>query len=322
MRAQELEGELSRVAEVARQRGLPVEAARAYYLMSFVHNERGDLPRARAMTLQAAQASRTADVDTLQQQLANTGRCLAHIERDVARADEFLHEAEALGQKRTGRTALEMTWGRGLVYAFDGLDEAAVPLLERAAALAEVESDHWATTQALTRVARLALEGGRPGEALERCRGLEPVVAKLGAGSEAPFIRALAALSRLELGEPEALVDVERALKDLRLVDSKAHVAYVLNALADHDANSGRVDEARRRAEEALAAAEAVGHRSEAAVARSRLALSTLDREVALTLIRACGPDWANLWVLSARARASVGAAAERFGVERPDAEP
>ena len=321
MRAQELESELSRVADVARQRGLPAEAARAYYLMSFVHNERGDFPKARAMTLEAAQASRTADVDTLQRQLANTGRCLALIERDIARADEFLHEAEALGQKRAGRTALEMTWGRGLVHAFDGLDEAAVPLLERAAALAELESDHWATTQALTRVARLALERRRPGEAIERCRALEPVLAKLAAGSEAPFIRALAGLSRLGLGDPGAFADVERALRELRLVDSKAHVAYVLNALAEHHANSGRIDEARRRAEEALVAAEAVGHRSEAAVARSRLALSTLDREAALALIRACGPDWAKLWVLSARARATVAAATERFGIERPDAE-
>ena len=147
------------------------------------------------------------------------------------------------------------------------------------------------------------------------------VLAKLAAGSEAPFIRALAGLSRLGLGDPGAFADVERALKELRLVDSKAHVAYVLNALAEHHANSGRIDEARRRAEEALVAAEAVGHRSEAAVARSRLALSTLDREAGLALIRACGPDWAKLWVLSARARATVAAATERFGIERPDAE-
>ena len=114
MRAQEPRVNLSRVADVARQRGLPAEAARAYHLMLFVHNERGDFPKARAMMLEAAQASRTADVEMLQRQLANTGRCLALIERDIARADEFLDEAEALGQKRAGRTALEMTWGESL----------------------------------------------------------------------------------------------------------------------------------------------------------------------------------------------------------------
>jgi DNA-binding SARP family transcriptional activator len=47
-RSHELEAELSRVADAARDRGMHAEVARAFYLMSFVHNERGDAARAGA----------------------------------------------------------------------------------------------------------------------------------------------------------------------------------------------------------------------------------------------------------------------------------
>jgi hypothetical protein len=101
----------------------------------------------------------------------------------------------------------------------------------------------------------------------------------------------------------------EDALGMLRGVDSKSHVAYVLNALAAHDAHAGRVDDAVRRAREALLAAETVGHKSEAAVARSRLsqlALDRNDRREAEELLDPCAPDMATPLSLSARARTAV----------------
>jgi hypothetical protein len=101
------------------------------------------------------------------------------------------------------------------------------------------------------------------------------------------------------------------------MVDSKAHVAYVLNALAAHDAREGRVDDARKRANEALTAAEAVGQRSEAAVARARLAQIALDggdRERGLALLSVCRSDWSTPWALSARGRAAVDAAISHAG--------
>jgi len=316
-RPQELEGELARVAQLAGPRGMSREAARAYYLMSFVHHERGDLPRARDRSLEAERVSRAADAETRQLQLANSGRCLVLIERDIPRARELLREAESLGSQVGGRAGLELVLGKGHLCAFEGADDEALPLLERGAELAEALSDHWACAHALIGAARLALERGRPGEALERCRALEPLVAKLSEGSEGPFVRALQAVSRLELGEAGALSEAEAALEALRLVDSKALVAYVLNALADHDARRGRSDEARLRARDALAAADAVGHRSEAAVARSRLALLALDRgdrAEAAAVLDACPPEWSTPGAVSARARAALAAAAERLG--------
>jgi DNA-binding SARP family transcriptional activator/tetratricopeptide (TPR) repeat protein len=320
-RAHDLEAELSRVALDAKQRGMHMEVTRAYYLMSFVHSERGDFAGAGIRTLQAAQAGRAADVETRQHQLANTGRCLILIERDVAHAEELLREAMTLGADMPGRTSMEMTCGMGLLHAFKGEDDAAMPLLEQSAELAAVASDHWTHSQVLTRVARLALEGARPREALARCIALEPLVAKLSEGSEGPFVAVLRDLARLALGDADALPAVEAGLLTLRAIDSKAQLAYALDVLAEHDARAGRAGDARRRASEALVAAEAVGQKSEVAVARSllaRLAYDRGDHGEAIALLQACGPDLSTPLALSARARAAVAGAAERVGVSMP----
>lgn len=319
-RSHELENELLRVAELARKGGHSRETARLLYLLSFVHHERGDLLKAGTRTLEAAGASQGADLETRQLQLANSGRCLAILERDMGQARQLLCEAESFGPVTRGRLALEMIWGHALLLAFEGEDDEALPLLERAAELAELDGDHWARSQAMTRSARLALERGRPREALERCRALEPLVAKLSEGSEAPFVRALQALARLELAEPDAAAEAEAeaALRTLRELDSKAHTAYVLNALAAHDLGGGRAAAGAQRAQEALSLAEAVGHESEAAVARSLLALLALaggDRADALAYLGGCGAEGSKLAALSARARAAVDAAAGRLGV-------
>ncbi|HXX70286.1 MAG TPA: AAA family ATPase [Polyangiaceae bacterium] len=316
-RSRELENELVRVAELAGKHGMSNEAARSFYLLSFVHHESGDLVNARARSLEAAGASQAADLDTRRLQLANTGRCLASLERDLAQASQLLREAESLGPVPTGRTALEVTYGKALLLAFEGEHERALPLLERAAELAEIDGDHWTRSQAMTRMARLALERGRPEEALERCRALEPLVAKLSEGSEGPFARALQALAHLELSNPGASSEAEVALRTLRDMDSKAQAAYMLNALAIHDARGGRTAEAKTRSQEALSLAEAVGQKSEAAVARARLALLALDRgdrADALVCLGGCASDWSG-GALSARARAAVSAAADRIGV-------
>jgi tetratricopeptide (TPR) repeat protein len=320
-RPHELEKELMRVALLAQERGLHAEVARCFYLLSFVHNESGNLAGAGASTLRAAEAVRGADVGSRQYQLANTGRCLVLIEHEVSRAEEFLREALALGPDMMGRTPLEVSLGIGLVHAYKGEDEEAVPLLERAAELAAMGADHWLHSQALTRLARIALDGGRPREALIRCAALEPFVAKLSAGSEAPFVATVRALADVELGTTGALSAAEAALDALRAVDSKAHLAYALDVLAEQDLRASRADDARRRAEEALVAAETVGQKSELAVARSllaRLAFDRGERAEALALLNACRPDLSTPLGLSARARAAVTRAADRLGVAIP----
>ena len=129
---------------------------------------------------------------------------------------------------------------------------------------------------------------------------------------------ALHALARLALGETGALSAAESALIRLRALDSKAHLAYTLDALAEHEVRVGRPADAQRRAEEALLAAEAVGQASEAAVARALLARLAFDRgegSAALAHLEACRSDSARPLAWSARAARAVARAAEHAGV-------
>jgi hypothetical protein len=139
----------------------------------------------------------------------------------------------------------------------------------------------------------------------------------LSEGSEGPFVQALHAIARLELGDPDGRATAERAVEALRAIDSKGHVAYVLNALAAYDALAARPDEALRRAEEALRCAETVGQQSEVAVARARLALCAHERDdpqLASAWLEAYGSGASHGQELSARAKTAVTAAASRLG--------
>ncbi len=318
-RSHELESELSRVALAAQQRAMYVEVSRAFYLMSFIHNERGDFAEASARSIQAMQAGRSADILTTQGQLANTGRCLVLVERNVAHAEEFLREAQALGPHIAGRTLFEMSLGMGLLHAFKGEYEQAVPLLGSAADLAAGDADHWGHALALIRLARVSLDLARPGDVVARCLALEPLVAKLSEGSEGPFVTTLLALARLKLGESGSLAAVTAAIANLRAIDSKAQLAYALDVVGEHHADMGQHVEARRCAEEALRAAEAVGQKSEAAVARSllaQLAFDRGDRKAARSLLGLSAADLTAPLVLSARARSALAKASEHIGVQ------
>jgi hypothetical protein len=314
-RAQELEAELSRVALAAQQRGMHPEVSRAFWFMSLLHAMRGDFARASSDILRAAQAGRAADLETTVESLANTGRCLVFIERDVASGEGFLREATALAPRLTGRAELEATLGNGLLHAFKDEDDEAVPLLERAAELAALESDHYVRAIAHIRVAKIAFERGRWRDVVAQCQALDPLVANLSEGSERPQVAALIALARLELGENGARAAVDQAVATLRAVDSKAHLAYALNRSADYDARAGKADAAGALAREALAAAEAVGQKSEAAMARmllARLALQRGARGEALAFLDACAADMSTPLGLSARALGAVRAVRER----------
>jgi hypothetical protein len=97
------------------------------------------------------------------------------------------------------------------------------------------------------------------------------VAARLGEGSEGPAADALEALVRRADGAA-ADGDLEAALDRLRAIDTKGLVAYVQNVAARQDLARGRTEAAARRAEEALAAATAVGKARDVALAQAILA--------------------------------------------------
>jgi len=283
--ARNVDGEISRVTLEAQEAGLAAEIATGFYLLSFRHHQDGNYAAAHDDTLRAADAGRTEDPATTARTLGNTGRCLALIERDIPRAESMLVEAQALAAK-AGVELTDIPWGLGLVRAFAGDYDKAVPLLETAVTLARREQDHWAECEGLQRLALIELERGHASAARERARRIAAVAAQMGEGSERPFSEVLDALAATVLGEPGAEDRVVQALDALRALDAKALLSRALTLAAATDLEYGHLQRATARAEDALLAARVVGRRSEIVMALVVLARVALRRGEAAAAAR------------------------------------
>lgn len=316
-RRAELEGALMRVATEAQHAGASAEAAEALYALSILHHEGGNFPGAEASILGAAAASRAADARTKVRSLANAGRCLAQIERDMVQANAMLSEAEALA-RREGLDVSEIEWGLGVVRHFMGEHDAAVASLEHALVMLRRERDHWAECDCLTRLVVVAVETGRFEVALGLCRELAAVAAKMGEGSERMAAAALAALARFALGEAGARERVAAAIDALREMDAKGLLAYALTFAAEIEITQGDATAALAHCEEALAAAGAVGRRSLTALAQAtmaRILFARGERPRALSYLEKGCRDLGTPLALSARAKAALDKAGKLLGV-------
>ena len=251
--------ELVKLAESASSRGEHETARNALYLLSVLDEESGDFCRAEARTLAAVEEGRDANPGTVARALANTGRCLAQLERELTRAERFLHEAAA--RKELAAVAVDLPWGLGLLAWHRGELGEAERQLERAYEAARERGNHWAAFECLSRLALVDLAANEPTRALEREEALARNARRLGGGSEAALAHALMALARYTLELPTAAEELARALADLRAEDSKGALSTVLNQAAELEMKRGHEARAQKLAEEALAAARAVGRR-------------------------------------------------------------
>lgn len=256
-------GYASRVAELtelARRAGLAKTAALGPHLLASLYRDADRLIDAAGATIESAELGRAADPTTAAAAMATSAQCLLFIERDIDRAASLLTQAEAI----SGDTH-ELALGFGFLYAHQGRSAEAVLRLEQAFEQARRDQDHWREWMAVWRLATVALEEGDADTALRHCERMRPLATKMKGGSEAVRSEAIRAVALTLAGQP---VDLDSMLDQLRAVDSKSDLAWVLCYLA-------RLDPARARAyaTEALAAAEAVGRESEIVVARRMLGL-------------------------------------------------
>ena len=251
--------ELVKLAESTSSRGEHETARNALYLLSVLDEESGDFSRAEERTLAAVQEGRDANPGTEARALANTGRCLAQLERELSRAERFLGEAAA--RKDPAAVAVDLPWGLGLLAWHRGELVEAKAQLESAYEAARERGNHWAAFECLSRLALVDLAANEPARALEREEALARTAGRLGEGSEAALAHALMALARHTLERPAATEELEGALADLRATDSKGALSTVLNQAAELEARRGHAARARTWAEESLDAARAVGRR-------------------------------------------------------------
>jgi hypothetical protein len=256
-------------ALITRGRTTGVSVRRAHYLLGMLGWRRGDLAEARSWV-----GERFEDTEEDPFFVADRGRCLAFLERDMATAEALLHDAAGRYALRGSYPAV-LPWGLALVSHFRGETARASALYEETRALCQRDGDLWGQWDCSSRRVRLAIEAGELEEGRARLARLPELAAGLPEGSEAAFLRVLGAL----LGSGE----LEGALVALRAADTNTLVAWSLGIAADRDLQSGAIGRARERAEEAVRCARIVGQASHetfgrAVLVRCAVAEGELDR--------------------------------------------
>jgi len=149
------------------------------------------------------------------------------------------------------------------------LDEAA-ELLKESRTLCKSAGAHIDEYQANEYLAMIEFQRGNHERALAYSRTLQQIGDKLRVGSEAPFARALTALCEYAINDDTG--GLEAPLEELRIADAKHRLAYTLIRAAQLDCERGRLEDARRRATEALEYALLLQRATEVALARAILA--------------------------------------------------
>jgi len=311
-----LEAEITEGARQAETLGLHASAATAYYLLSVLHKESGNLSDAHASTLRAAEVGRGSDEATYARQVANTARCMLELETDITRGRRLIREASVLA-KPLNLDLCEMHWAYGLLQRWDGDYSAAITSLERALGLARAAEDRWREYNCLVWLAMLQLECGGTAGVIARCAELMDVAGRLG-DSHVPFVATLDALARFADGEEGAEARLTHAMRELSVVDDKSYEAYSLNVAATVYLRLGRIAEAGPCAARALELAATMRRTNEVVIARaidSRVAAAE-NRAGALPAIERLLTQ--NPAQFSMRARLVVAATAQAMGVPLP----
>jgi DNA-binding SARP family transcriptional activator len=260
--------EYAALAERALDHGALSHARLGYQMASYVRWMHGQWSHAREETLQAERAVRGGTEQDHIIGMAETAKCLAMLERDLSRADAMLMEVQSLASRhRIRHRAIPAAQGM-LRFHRNELDQAEESFLE-ARTLCKSAGERVDEFQANEYLVMIDLERGRLDSALERCEGLVEIGQKLREGSEAPFARALAGLCVFARDDDDAAL--EAALEELRLVDAKHRLAYVLTRAAGLDIERGRPSRAVERAGEALGCAEVLERATDIALARATL---------------------------------------------------
>ncbi len=307
-RVAQLEAELHQLIDEARTLDLKDEEATGFEVLIALNYDHGNLTSVQEHSLRAVERGRAASSTTTARMLAYTGWCLAETEREMARAEALLSEAQLLAA-RVGLDLIDIPCGMGCVRRHAADFTTARSLLQQAWHKAQAEQDHWRECACLTYLTMTELEANNPIAAITYAAELATVAAKIsGEGSEGAFAAVLDALARYAIGQADAEVMLAQALSALRQMDSQRMLAYTLTFAADIDLKYHRTELAIARAEAAFRAAQMVDHPSEMALAEATLIRGILqqgDHKTALQSLKNL-QQTTNLYGVSARARGAI----------------
>jgi DNA-binding SARP family transcriptional activator len=248
-----MEQEFEQAIQEAEALSLHAEVVEGLHRLSWLTQQANDVERTRQVTIRAAAAARKADAATRCKQLANTGRCLLELERDLQRARTVLEEAQALAERLDLRV-VELMWGAALLARADGALDVASAQLNDAVRQAQAIGDHWREYQCLVWLATVDFERGAYLQVTRLADAIGVAARRMGYPA-APYAEVISAIASLRLTGGDARACGFEGLEALREADDKRHLCYALNAVALICLDSGDRDRASVHASEAFEAA-------------------------------------------------------------------
>jgi hypothetical protein len=239
---------------------------------------------------------------------------LFEVEQQVSRAFTLVDEAEAMA-RTLGLDFVELEWARSHAARWQGDLDQAHALMNRAVTLARVHEERWREVECLIWLAMIDLERRDLSSVERHCDEIDKIAGRLNHFLP-PVSAAFRVLARLGTCASDLTPALDQAVTALRDFDDKAHLAYVLNFAAEDALTKGRYGQAGIAASEALAAAAAMPRATEIVVAASilaRLECARGDQAAADARMQALLSEY-DVAALSARARASLGRAAQDIG--------
>ncbi|WP_231337549.1 ATP-binding protein [Paraburkholderia sprentiae] len=264
-----MEHEFERAIHEAEALSLHADVVQGLHSLSWLTQQANDIERTRQVTIRAETAARKADAATRCKQLANTGRCLLELERDLPRARGVLQEAGVLAGRLDLRV-VELMWGQALLARADGELDIGCAKLDEAVAQARAMGDHWREYQCLVWLATMKFERGAYLDVTRLAADIVAAAQKMG-DSGAPFAEVISQISALRLAEGDHRMFVFEGLDALRQADDKRHLCYALNEVARACLDCRCSADASDLGRQALQAADALGSLTEKIVATALL---------------------------------------------------
>jgi DNA-binding SARP family transcriptional activator len=258
------------LAEEALDAGFAEHAQLGFTLVSYLRWHRGSVRDAHRLSVRAELASRGRDEHGRAVGVAEAARCLLILERDIAQAEAMMFEARALSE-RSGESAWALSDASGLLHLHAGaLGEARIQF-EEAWALAKNAGNRRQEFMALEHLVTVAIHQNARDDACRYAQDLAAIGEKLPEGSERPLGRAMLVLCRYRKGKTDFGPVLEESLQELREVDAKQRLAFVLTQAASLELSQGELESAAVRAAEAAELAKIIQKPSELAHATAIL---------------------------------------------------
>jgi hypothetical protein len=163
---------------VRKRRGVHEDAATALTAMGWLQQKANDDEQASRASLKAEEASRPADELTRCHQLANTGRCLLEVEREIPHALTLISEAESMAA-RLNVDFVELEWGLAHVARWRGNLDRAQEHMSHAVGLANLRGERWREVECLVWLGMISLERQDPGSVVKYCDAIDEISARL-----------------------------------------------------------------------------------------------------------------------------------------------